>query len=186
MLAPLAIIVAYIIGSFSSAYLAGRLIKGEDIRCLGDGNAGAANAYREIGPLTGITVGLLDAAKGVAAVLIARGLEMSDSIVLLAGVAAVAGHNWPLFFRFRGGRGEATVIGVLVALIPSVTLISLGIAALPFFLSRSVMFASPFLFVSLPVIAWFFGVGSILITYSVALACLVGFTHFLTTRNKPA
>ncbi|MFP3975482.1 MAG: glycerol-3-phosphate acyltransferase [Dehalococcoidia bacterium] len=186
MSASLAIIAAYIIGSFPSAYLAGRLIKGEDIHCLGDGNAGAANAYHEIGPLTGITVGLLDAAKGGAAVLVARGLGMSDHIVLLAGVAAVAGHNWPVFFRFRGGRGEATAIGVLVALVPNAVLISLGIAALPLFLSRSVMFASPFLFISLPLIAWFFGVGSVLITYSIALACLVGFTHFLTTRKRPA
>lgn len=181
-----AIIVAYIVGSFPSAYLAGRLIKGADIRRLGDGNAGAANTYREIGPLAGITVGLMDAAKGGAAVIIARGLGMSDTIVLLAGVAAVAGHNWPAFFRFRGGRGEASAIGVLVALTPNATLVSLGIAALPLFLTRSVMFASRFLFISLPLIAWFFGAGGLLIVYSILLACLVGFTHFLTTRKRPA
>ena len=162
----------------------GRIRKGVDIRELGDGNAGAANTFREIGPWQGITVGLLDAGKGAGAVLVTKALASPDFLVLLVGLAAVVGHNWPILLHFKGGRGESTTIGVLLMTIPNATSIGLGIAALPLLRTGSVILASAFLFVPLPLIAWRLGASGMLILYSILLPCLVGFTHFLTTRKK--
>ena len=180
------VITGYLLGSIPSAYVAGRLTRGVDIRELGDGNMGAANAWRELGPRAGIAVGIVDVGKGALTVLIANAVGISLLMVLVAGLAAVAGHNWPLFLRFRGGRGEATTLGILSALMPREMLIVLGIAAVPFLISRNVTFTSVFLFVPLPLVAWLSGAPGILIAYSIALPCLVGFTHYITTRHLPA
>lgn len=178
--------IGYLLGSIPSAYIAGRLTKGVDIRGLGDCNMGAANAWRELGPRSGIAVIVVDVGKGAASVLIANALGITLPAILLTGLAAVAGHNWPIFLKFRGGRGEATTIGVLSALMPREMLIVLGIAAMPFLISRNVTFASVFLFVPLPFVAWLLGASGALIGYSIALPCLVGFTHYITTRHLPA
>ena len=114
----LVIIIGYLIGTLPTAYLAGRILRGEDIRFLGDGNMGAANAYRELGARVGISVGVIDAGKGALAVYIAQVSGMPLTVVLITGTAAVVGHNWPFILGFRGGRGEATAIGVLTMLIP--------------------------------------------------------------------
>lgn len=180
------VILGYLIGSIPSAYIAGRLMRGVDIRDLGDRNMGAANAWRELGPRAGIAVGVIDVGKGALAVLIARAIGVPLPAVLLTGVAAVAGHNWPLFLRFRGGRGAATTIGVLWALMPREMLIVFGIATVPFIVSRNVTFTSVFLFVPLPLVAWLLGASGALIAYCIAVPCLVGFTHYITTRHLPA
>ncbi|MBA7483268.1 Glycerol-3-phosphate acyltransferase [subsurface metagenome] len=103
--------------------------------------------------------------------------------MLLVGAAAVIGHNWPVFLRFRGGRGEATTIGVLLTTItqPMLILAIPVIAALVIW--RNVTLASAVLFVPLPLVCWWLGVPGALITYGIALPCLVGFTHFLRTRQ---
>ena len=178
-----AVTVGYLLGSIPSAYIAGRLTRGVDIRELGDGNMGAANAWRELGPKAGIAVGIMDVGKGAAVVLIATAMGITLPAVLLTGVAAVAGHNWPIFLKFRGGRGEATTIGILSALMPREMLIVFGIASVPFLISRNVTFTSVFLFVPLPLVAWLLGAPGALIGYSIALPCLVGFTHYVTTRH---
>ena len=113
----LIIILAYAVGSIPTAYIAGRLLAGVDIRRLGDGNIGARNAYFELGSRTGIVVFVLDVTKGMIPVLVARAIALPEVVVLLAGAATVAGHNWPVFLGFRGGRGEATTIGVLLVLV---------------------------------------------------------------------
>lgn len=182
----LVVTIGYLLGCVPSAYIAGRLARGVDIRELGDGNMGAANAWRELGPRAGIAVVVVDVGKGAAVVLIARAMGVPLPAVLLTGLAAVAGHNWPIFLRFRGGRGEATTIGVLSALMPREMLIVFGIAAVPFLISRNVTFASVFLFVPLPLVAWLLGAPGVLIAYCIALPCLVGFTHYITTRDLPA
>lgn len=181
-----AVIIGYLLGSIPSAYIAGRLLKGVDIREVGDRNMGAANAWRELGARAGTAVALADIGKGALAILIARLVAVPESVVLLAGVAAVAGHNWPIFLRFRGGRGQATTIGALLTLMPREMLIVLGVAALPFFTTRNIILTSAFLFVPLPLVAWCLGAPGLLIAYCIALPCLVGFTHFLTTRHLAA
>jgi glycerol-3-phosphate acyltransferase PlsY len=181
-----AVIIAYFLGSIPSAYIAGRLTRGVDIREVGDGNMGAANAFRELGAKAGIAVGIIDIGKGAAAILIAEALGVPLPAVLVTGLAAVAGHNWPIFLRFRGGRGEATTIGILSALMPREMSIVFGIATVPFLIRHSVTFTSVFLFVPLPLVAWWLGASGLMIAYCIALPCLVGFTHFLTTRHLPA
>ncbi len=178
----LIVLLAYFLGSVPTAYIAGRTLKGVDIRQIGDGNMGAANAYRQLGPRVGVMVGIVDAAKGALAVLIAQAVNAPQPVILLAGAAAVAGHNWPLFLGFRGGRGESTAIGVLLAVLTVPMLIVAAPAILAHFIFRDTTKAAAFIFVPLPLVCWLLGLSGMLIVYSIALPCLVGFTHFLRTR----
>jgi glycerol-3-phosphate acyltransferase PlsY len=181
--AAVLIIIGYLLGSIPSAYIAGR-VKGIDIRKVGDGNVGAANAFREVGPLAGILVILLDVFKGVGTIFIAQAFTGSELTVFLAGIAAVAGHVWPVFLGFKGGRGEATAGGVLVALIPPM-LILLAIGLIPFIITRNTLLLGAILFAPLWLVAWITGGSPALIAYSIGLPCIVGITHFLTTRHLP-
>lgn len=178
----LVVITGYLLGSVPTAYIAGRLLRGEDIRRLGDENSGAANVFRELGGKAGITVGIIDAAKGSLAVLIAQASGVSQGFVLITGAAAVIGHNWPVFIGFRGGRGESTTIGVLLFLIPKPMLILSAPAILVLLVKRSVILASAVLFAPLSLVSWWMGAPMPLILYSIALPCLVGFTHLIRTR----
>ncbi len=114
---------AYILGGIPFGYLAGRVFGGIDIREHGSRNTGTTNALRTLGVGPAIAVLVLDLGKGLAPVLIARWLGMDSLYVMLAGVTVVAGHNWSIFLRFRGGRGVATTVGVVLGLAPQVMLI---------------------------------------------------------------
>ena len=179
----LIVILGYLLGSIPTAYIVGRLLKGVDIRQIGDGNMGAANTFRQLGPKAGIIVGIIDAGKGALAVLIAQAASLPLVAVLLTGTAVVVGHNWPVFLGFRGGRGEATTIGVLLVTITKPMLIMAIPAIAAHFIFRDTTKAGVVLFVPLPFICWLAGLSGALIAYSVALPCLVGFTHFLRTRQ---
>jgi glycerol-3-phosphate acyltransferase PlsY len=179
----LIVILGYLLGSIPTGYIAGRIFRKVDIRRVGDGNMGAQNAFRQLGAKTGVAVGLIDAAKGALAILIAQAANLPQIAVLLAGAAAVIGHNWPVFLRFRGGRGEATTIGVLLATITQPMLILAAPTILTLVIWRNVTLASAVLFVPLPFVCWWLGVPGVLVAYGVALPCLVGFTHFLRVRQ---
>jgi len=129
-LVSLAIVTAYLLGSIPSAYLVGRLLKGLDIREAGDGRLGAAATYRRVGLAGGIIVGLMDLAKGAAAVFLAQVLGFPLLVVLLAGLAVVVGHNWSIFLRFRGGKGALTICGVLASLMFWQLLIALALGGI--------------------------------------------------------
>ncbi len=182
----LIIILSYLIGSIPTAYISGHILRGIDIRQIGDGNAGAANAFRQLGAKVGITIGIIDATKGALAIIIAQATDLPLPAVLGAGAAAVIGHNWPAFLGFRGGRGESTAIGVLLSLITQPMLIVAGPALLILIIGKNVILASAFLFIPLPLVCWITGNSASLIVYSVALPVLVGSTHFLRTRQKAA
>ena len=177
-------ILGYILGSIPTAYIAGRLIKGNDIRQIGDGNIGAQNAFHQLGAKTGIAVGLLDATKGALIVFIAQAANIHQLLVLLAGVAAVIGHNWPLFLGFRGGRGESTTIGVLLTVVTQPMLAVGGMSLVVLFKTRNVIKASVALFIPLPLLCWWWGYSGLVIAYSIFLPCLVGFTHYIRTRKE--
>jgi glycerol-3-phosphate acyltransferase PlsY len=182
----LIIILGYLLGSIPTAYIAGHILKGGDIRRMGDENVGAANAFRELSSKAGIIVGIIDAAKGALAIIIAQLANMSQLVVMFTGVAAVIGHNWPVFIGFRGGRGASTTIGVLLASVTQPMLI-LGVPALLVLLiKKNTTFACAVLFIPLSLVGWWVGTPASLIVYSVALPCLVGFTHFLRARPKEA
>ncbi|MGE5485647.1 MAG: glycerol-3-phosphate acyltransferase [Ignavibacteriales bacterium] len=125
------LLIAYVLGSIPSAYLTSRLLGGNDPRAVGSGSMGGVNVLRNVGFIPGLLTGLLDVAKGYAAVRVAvaataaagPGLGSgsgygSGFIPALAGIAVVAGHDWMLFMRFRGGKGVATSLGAFLALLP--------------------------------------------------------------------
>jgi len=180
----LIILIGYIFGSLPTAYLAGRFLMGKDIRQIGDENAGAANAYRELGPAAGILVGVIDAAKGAAVVLIAQAANMSQAVVLFAGTAAVIGHNWPVFLGFRGGRGVSTTIGILLVMVTLPMLILALPTILILILKRNVTPSMAFLFIVLPLVDWWLKVPGVLVIYGIALPALTGITTFFRTRPK--
>jgi glycerol-3-phosphate acyltransferase PlsY len=182
----LIVALSYLLGSIPTAYIAGRLLRGGDIREMGDGNMGAGNSFHVLGARAGIVVFLVDAGKGVLAIVVAQAAGALQVIVLLAGVAAVVGHNWPVFLGFRGGRGEATTIGVLLSLVTLPMLILAMPALATLLIWKKVPLASTVLFLPLSLLCWWFGFSGLLISYSIALPCLVGVTHFLRTRHKLA
>ena len=148
---------AYLIGSFPTAHLATRRLKRQDIRALGDRNAGAANVYRNLGARAGLAVGAGDIAKGALAVLLVKFAGAETALQMTAGLAAVAGHNWPFYLQFRGGRGAATAIGVFIALIPLPAIpMSLG-ALLILALSRRAIVALTLFFLAMPLLTWLTG-----------------------------
>lgn len=113
----IAIAAGYLLGSVSFSYLIAKKVAGIDIRHHGSGNAGATNTLRVLGKGPGILVLLLDALKGMAAVWLALWISNGDHVITaLAGAAAILGHNWPIFFGFKGGKGVATTIGVIATL----------------------------------------------------------------------
>jgi glycerol-3-phosphate acyltransferase PlsY len=121
----LAVIVAYLLGSIPSAYLAGKLSKGIDLRRHGSGNLGATNAYRVLGSQLAALVWIADTAKGVAAVLLLPrlfALPVDSLWPIILGFVAIVGHSLPLFLGRGGGKGVATATGVFLALtwVPSV------------------------------------------------------------------
>lgn len=177
------VLLGYVIGSVPTAYITGRLLRAGDIRHLGDGNVGARNAYHQLGPKPGISIFFIDVAKGVLPVLIAQAVGVSQVVVLSTGMATVIGHNWPVFLGFRGGRGESTTIGVLLALVTQPILLVTGPALAVLFIRRSVIVASYVLFILLPMVCWLLGISGVLVGYSVALPCLVGATHYLRVRQ---
>jgi len=120
------LLVAYCLGSIPSAYIASSLVLGKDIRQLGDGNMGAKNTFHSVGWLAGICVAAADIAKGALAVVIAQAAHGSEGLVLVAGACAVLGHDFPLFARFRGGQGMATILGVFGVLFPRETALAMG------------------------------------------------------------
>ena len=179
----LIVLLGYFLGSIPTAYIVGRLLKGRDIRQMGDGNMGAKNAFHQLGAKVGVAVGIVDASKGALAILIAQGAGVPQVVVLLTGAAAVIGHNWPVFIGFRGGRGESTTIGVLLTIITQPMLILAGPALATLLIKRNLIIASCVLFIPLPLVCWWLGVPGLLVAYGIALPCLVGFTHFLRTRR---
>ena len=177
------ILSGYILGSIPTAYIIGRLLEGKDIRQMGDGNVGARNAYHQLGHKAGIAIFFIDATKGALLILIAQAAVLSQATILFTGVATVVGHNWPIFIGFKGGRGEATTIGVLLALITQPMLILAGPVLATLIIKKNVMLASCVLFIPLPFVCWWLGIPGVLVSYSIGLPCLVGITHFLRTRQ---
>lgn len=164
----LGIAISYLIGSIPTAYIFCRLLKGVDVRSVGSGNVGATNASRVLGKGWGITVLALDILKGFLTVfffgniLPLKGTYLSDEqLRILLGLACISGHNWTIFLNFKGGKGMATTLGVLLGLAFKVSGLKLILALviltwlLTFFLFRIVSLASLLSSISLPIYAIF-------------------------------
>lgn len=125
------IIIAYAIGSIPTSIIAGKLLRGVDIRDYGSHNPGATNTFRVLGKKIGITVGLIDIFKGFFAVYFLTRLIPADGRftleirMIFAGIAVVSGHVWTVFAGFKGGKGVGTAFGVFLGLAPLASLITL-------------------------------------------------------------
>lgn len=127
---PLLILASYLLGSVSSAILVTRLWTGKDIRTLGNRNAGGANVARSVGLLPAALVSVVDFSKGALPVYVAHLLGLGNACALGGAVAAVFGHSYPLYFRFRGGKGLAASLGALLVFTPFETLLVLPVLGL--------------------------------------------------------
>lgn len=140
---------AYVLGSVPAAYIVVRAVNGEDIRDVGSHNVGALNAYRRVGEWAGLTVLLVDAAKGVLAVTVPRLFGIDDWALFITTPLVVAGHNWPVFLNFRGGKGAATIFGISLVVVPWLTVITAGPSILVMLLLRNVVLGAAFGFILL-------------------------------------
>ncbi len=159
----LLVVAAYLLGSIPSSIIIGKVFFHLDIREHGSGNAGAANTFRVLGWKAGVVVLVFDAFKGWLAVRLATfthqlplpGEEAYMIRQLVLGLAAVLGHIFPLFARFRGGKGVATFLGVALAIAPEATLISLAAYIVSVFLFNYVSLSSMIAGAMFPVTVWF-------------------------------
>ena len=177
------IVVSYLIGGIPTAYIATRLLTGQDIRQLGDRNPGAANVFRNVSPKAGMLVGIVDIAKGAAVIVLVRGLADSTALEMSAGAAVLVGHNWPVYLGMRGGRGAATAIGVLLGMLPLLAIPVGAVTLLILFLKRKAILAIAFFLISVPILAWPVGYSYPVVIYSVAVPVLVGLTHYFSVRT---
>lgn len=136
-------LIAYLLGSIPIGWIVARLFFRTDIRAGGSGNIGATNALRQFGTLVGALVLLLDMGKGIAAVLLAKGVYPElPALVVLCGLIAILGHIFPVWLKFKGGKGVATAAGVVLALLPWGLLLALGVFILVVAASRYVSLGS--------------------------------------------
>ncbi len=182
-------LLAYLIGAIPTAYLFARFALGRDIRGIGDNNSGAANVFREIGPRAGLACGVLDIIKGAVAVIIVAMIANDAGIEMLAGVCALLGHVWPVYLRFRGGRGAAVSVGVLIATFPIICLPSGALSlVLLYHTRRSIVPLATFL-VGIPVLTWVavFTVGYTPgeAGYALVIPVLTGLSHCYSTLLLP-
>ena len=130
-----AVTVAYLVGSIPFAFLLARR-RGVDLRRAGSGNVGAANVLRTSGVSSGVTAMLLDAAKGSLAVVVAQRLAAGDATPVAAGLASIVGHIYPVWLRFRGGKGVATAAGVFGVLAPIALAVASGVFLITVWVTR--------------------------------------------------
>lgn len=180
-------VTAYLIGSVPTGYLLGRA-RGVDIRKLGSGNIGATNVLRALGKPAGIAVLVMDALKGALAVALlprlaqhfapaAAGAAHAEGLALCAAVAAVLGHNFTCWLRFKGGKGIATTAGALLVLMPLALGFTLLLWGLVFAVGRWVSLASVVAAIGLPFIVWATGNSRVLILAAAILGALAVYRH---------
>lgn len=158
-------ILAYLIGSIPSGLIIGKLIFGTDVRQYGSKNIGATNTYRVLGLKAALPVFLCDAAKGMVGVALFSG---TPSTMILGGILAMIGHNWSIFLGFKGGRGVATGLGVLIMLSPIVSAICFALWAVIVYFTKLVSLGSIIAAAAVPILmfsfgesAWFIGFGGL-------------------------
>lgn len=178
-----AVLIAYLIGSFPTAFLVGKARHGVDLREEGSKNLGATNTFRVLGWQSGILVLLVDVLKGWGLVQASFSMEILSAegylMHLSIGLAAVLGHIFPIYMGFKGGKGVATVLGVVIAVHPLAALSCIGIFLLLFLLTRYVSLGSILAACTFPVLVIFVfnSEDPFLIHFSWVLALLILFTH---------
>ncbi|NMB00508.1 MAG: glycerol-3-phosphate 1-O-acyltransferase PlsY [Firmicutes bacterium] len=169
--------ISYLLGSIPFGLLVGKWWAKVDVRKHGSGNIGMTNVLRTAGYIPALLTLIGDAGKGVAAVLLARQFLHDPVLELLAGTLAMVGHNWPVFLRFQGGKGVATVAGVLLAFHPWAAAVLLVIWLAVLLVSRYISLASIVVAVSLPFVLLLFNVGWFEIGLGTIVAVVTIYRH---------
>ena len=178
------VMIGYFLGSVSFSYLMGKWMKGIDIRQHGSGNAGATNTLRVLGVGPAIAVLLLDALKGILTVWLARLIAPEIIAVhVLAGLFAIIGHNWPVYFGFRGGKGIATTIGVMSTLAFYPALFAGIIAVVLIALTRFVSLGSLIFAFFLPIFAFSMQYPAI-VSWASVIVCVFAFLRHRSNIAK--
>ena len=167
----------YLLGSMPNGYLAGRWLKGIDLRQCGSGSTGATNVLRNVGKTPALVVFLLDVGKGALAVLLARSFGLNDWVQVLAGLAALAGHIWPVWLGWKGGKAVATGLGMFLGLAWPVGLACFGLFMAVISISRIVSLSSVVAAIGLPVLMVLDGANGASISVSVVASVMVLWRH---------
>jgi glycerol-3-phosphate acyltransferase PlsY len=187
LLALPAVAAAYLLGSIPSAYLIGRWLKGLDLRKAGDGRLGAALTRRRVGLFGSIIVGIMDVGKGVAAVYLAKVLGLPLAAVAAAGLAAVVGHNWSLFLRFKGGKGALVTFGVLASLMLWPLLAAMAVAGIALiFTNGKTGFSSGVVFGFLALLNLFTGSPIVLVITPILISAPMFLKHISMPKENVA
>jgi glycerol-3-phosphate acyltransferase PlsY len=179
-----AIVVAYLLGCIATAYYIVRLRTGQDIRQLGSGNVGGRNAGRVLGRVGFAIVAVVDALKGLLAVLFARYLGVGEWTMALVILAVLVGHIWPAQLGFKGGKGAATFIGALAGYNVMIALLTVGFFVLLFVILRSFTLAGLLALVLTPFAQLLLGQPLVDIVAVAAPMLLVIFVHRENLRTK--
>jgi glycerol-3-phosphate acyltransferase PlsY len=175
---PVTILAAYLIGSIPFALILARRWADVDLRKIGSGNLGAANVLRASGVTAGVLVAVLDIGKGAASVLLARSWDDGNPAVpAVAGLAAVVGHVYPAWLRFRGGKGVATACGVFSVLAPVAVPPALTVFLAGVWLTRYVSVGSVLASIALPAAVYLGGSPAPVVASAVAASALIMFRH---------
>lgn len=166
----------YLLGSTSFGIIVTKLVMGVDIRNYGSGNTGMTNVLRTCGKKCAALVLIGDAAKGVIATYVGLSLGSMDYAVI-GGLAAMLGHSYPLFFGFRGGKGVATGLGIILLLTPDITLIAFCIFVVTVFFSRYVSLGSILAALSVPINMLLFHKPLPAVVFGFAASALVVYSH---------
>lgn len=177
----LSLLCGYFLGSVPFGLIAGRL-RGIDIREHGSKNIGATNVWRVCGWKFGLPVFLLDAAKGVLSVWISIRLAVAfsapgDWCAVTGAMACILGHSFPVWLRFKGGKGVATSLGAIIGILPMVSAIVFGLWVIIFAVSRYVSLASIVAAAAFPIVTFFMGATFPILAFSVLAATLVVVRH---------
>lgn len=182
MMIILSAVAGYLLGSVNTSLVLGKLFYKKDVRQYGSGNAGATNTLRTLGKTAAIMVVVGDFLKGILACLIGKWLagETSDGVyggMYVAGIMAVIGHNWPLYFGFKGGKGVMTAFAAVLMFSPLAALICLLSFVLVVAITRYVSLGSIIGGAAFPLVAWILGEQLFLVLTGVLLALLIIFRH---------
>lgn len=173
----LSLVMAYLLGAIPFAYLTVRIARGRDIRRIGSRNVGTTNALRAAGPAWGVLTLLLDSGKGYVAVTLMSAVTQTGEWVLMAALAALLGHIFPVFLRFEGGKGAATALGAFSAIEPRIVICAVLVFLVVVVVSRYVSLGSMSGAAAFPIFAGLFGADWKTVVAGIICALLIIWRH---------
>ena len=178
----LLILFGYLVGSVPVGFILGAR-SGIDVRAFGSGNVGATNVARVVGKRQGILTLIADTAKGFLPVILAMQLGASLAATVLVGAAAFLGHLYPIFLKFKGGKGVATALGVFLAVAPMATLVLVALFVVTVLASRIVSLSSILTAVAAPIIFWLFSYPPLVVGMAAFIALAITCRHRSNIRR---